>query len=96
MMIVGTKDALRQLGRQLLEAADSEDIGSEAWPREVAKPGVLGPYKDIPDFKLSFHLAPSNELAKTLPMKRHAPHVAVFLFIAAFTIIGLWSAFRSL
>jgi hypothetical protein len=73
LMVVGDRRSLKALGQQLVAAADTEPSSSsskENWPVEVLHPAVAGPYADVPDFALSFHLEGSTPASELLPLRR--------------------------
>ena len=56
LMIVGDHATLKRLGQQLQAAAPLNEPVARGWPPVVARPQVVGPYKDLRGFGLSFHL----------------------------------------
>jgi hypothetical protein len=90
LMIVGTSDAMRALAQQLLAASDAATAStSDDWPKEIARPTVIGPYTDVPDYGLSFHLRGSAPLEKVVPHRRRNMWWPIFLAIAALAATGL-------
>jgi hypothetical protein len=87
MIVVGTADSLRSLARNL-EAAVEAKSSSEQWPPCIIEPEVVSPYRDLSEFKLSFHLEGSVPSADVIPRIRSAPHPLVFLGITFLSIIG--------
>lgn len=96
LMVVGDRNALRALGQQLVAAADAEDSSppTQGWPVEVSHPVVVGPYKDVPEFSLSFHLQDSSQTSKVLPLRRCNLPAPIFLAVTACTVVGLVTIFR--
>lgn len=95
LMVVGTPAALTSLGEQLVAAADSEEPATAAWPRSIAKPATAGPYKDIADFKLSFHVtAEPASLGKILPLQRHATPLATIVLVGVGFVVGAVTILR--
>jgi hypothetical protein len=95
LMIVGDAAALEALGRQLQAAVPLDERTAPGWPRVVARPEVLGPYKDLRGFKLSFHIKGDSPVESLLPLRRRALRVPVLLLIAACAITGavtIWEA----
>jgi len=95
-MIVGDEAALKSLGQQLILASDSDAEASsdKQWPVLIASPEVAGPYQDVRDFSLSFHLGNASSCQKLLPVSRRSIPVALFVPLTIFSAIGLISAFR--
>lgn len=60
LMVIGTADELHRLGQQLL-AVGQFPVQEGNWPAEVAHPMVVGPYRDAPDFQLSFHVRATRQ-----------------------------------
>jgi hypothetical protein len=88
-MIIGTAEALENLGTQLLSAANtSTHAGLPDWPAPVASPTVSGPYIDEPGFKLSFHLLRAPQLPKSLPLRRRGPPTGLILAVGTLALIG--------
>ena len=90
LMVVGTAAALRSLARQLLtgvESASNAKVG--AFPLSVATPKVVGPYKDIPGFTLSFHLPGSVPLGQAIPLRRRSLVLPLLILVTFCTIIGV-------
>ena len=88
-MVVGTPSSFKVLGQQLLAAAESDSNSATAsWPTQVANPDIVGPYTDIPDFKLSFHLQGSSPLESILPIGRRSMPGLLIFAVAAFAFIG--------
>ncbi len=96
LMIVGTRSSLKALGQQLVAAADAEPSSSSTanWPIEVSHPAVAGPYKDVPDFALSFHLEGSSPASEVLPLRRRNLPAPLFLAVAICAMVGLITIFR--
>jgi hypothetical protein len=90
LMIVGTSDSMRVLAKQLLAACDAASLSTaNDWPQEIARPAVIGPYTDVSDYSVSFHLQGSAPLEKVAPHKRRNMWWPFFLAMAAFAATGL-------
>jgi len=96
LMIVGDEAGLKSLGQQLIQASSSgvEVSSDQQWPILVARPMVSGPYKDIRDFSLSFHLGNASSCQKMLPVSRRNIHVSLLASLTILSAIGLISIFR--
>ena len=96
LMVVGTVSSLRALAQQLLSATETESppSGSEPWPREVATPEVVGPFKDLPGFTLSFHLQGSAPLSQVVPLRRRTLPTPLLLAVAVCAIAGVVTIFH--
>jgi len=70
LMVVGSKDALQALGAKLIEAKAEPSARANNWPATVATPQTVGPYTNVSDFSLSFHLEGSASLEQVVP---HVP-----------------------
>lgn len=80
LMVVGTPAALAALGKQLIHL-EPEPAPNAQWPPEIAKPETVGPYKDLPDFTLSFHVQGSAQLDKVVPLGRRTLRAPLFIAI---------------
>lgn len=91
LMVVGSRLSLKTLGQQLIAAADAEPASppSRDWPVEVARPTVVGPYVDIPEFRLSFHLEGESPAADVLPLRRSGPPTVLLIAVAVCAAVGL-------
>ena len=93
LMIIGQREALRHLGQQLLAGSDSEPIRAvPGWPPRILTIDADSPYRDNPNFHVSFHLELeplSEHFQKKKP--RYAPHAVVFLAIAFLALLGTLS-----
>jgi hypothetical protein len=87
-MVVGDRAALEVLGRQLHNAVPSEARVAPGWPREVASPSVIGPYKGIPNFRLSFHIKDESSLQKVLPLRRRTWWTPLLIAVAVLAVTG--------
>jgi hypothetical protein len=97
LMIIGSAEALGRLGVQLQSAANAEVSALlPDWPPAVARPSVSGPYLNVTDFELSFHVLRAEQLPKSLSLLRRGPPLALLLTIAALSLIGLVSIVRLL
>jgi hypothetical protein len=95
LMIVGDRTSLSALAMQLQAAVDSPPNAPLAsWPAVVANPPVLGPYKDIQDFKLSFHLEGSSPLEQVIPLRRRGPPFLFLVVVAILAVTGIISIAR--
>jgi len=94
LMIVGSASALRALGQDLITAADSPPTSASPFPPQVATPAVTGPFKDRPDFTLSFHLPGSSPLTEVAPLRRQATPTPVFLAVAVCAVVGAITLLR--
>lgn len=93
-MVVGTPESLKALGAQLQTAGDFASKASQGWAPEVAHPLIYGPYKDVPDFQLSFHLAGDAPLSTAAPHTRRNMPAPLLLVVAACAIVGAVTIFR--
>jgi hypothetical protein len=94
LMVVGTPESLKSLGVQLQTAGDFMNESSKDWPSEVASPIVSGPYKDIPDFQLTFHIAGNAPISKATPLVRRNMPAPLFVIIAVCAVVGALTIFR--
>jgi len=94
LMVVGSAEALKTLGTQLQAAGDFVSKPSKDWPAEVAHPLVAGPYRDVPDFQLTFHLVGDAPLSTAAPHIRRTMPAPLFLVIAACAVVGAVTIFR--
>ncbi|MBC7624381.1 MAG: hypothetical protein H7232_13440 [Aeromicrobium sp.] len=94
MMVVGSPAAMRTLGQQLVAAANDLAPVTERWPKEIASPSVVGPYRDIGDFQFSFHLRGSSPLGEVAPMGRRTLHPLVFVTVTGCTVVGAVTILR--
>lgn len=89
-MIIGSAEALERLGAQLQLAASAQvNPLLPDWPSAVARPSVSGPYVNVSDFDLSFHVLRSQQLPRGLRLLRRGPPLALSLTITALALIGL-------
>lgn len=93
LMVIGTAGELHRLGQQLL-AVGQFPVREGSWPAEVAHPMVIGPYRDAPNFQLSFHVAGEEPMPKSLPLVRRSPRGAITVGTLVLALIGLLSVFR--
>lgn len=93
-MVVGTPESLKALGAQLQTAGDFVNAPSKNWPPEVAHPLISGPYKDVPDFQLSFHLVGDAPLSTVAPQTRRNMPAPLLLAVAACTVVGALTILR--
>ena len=96
LMVVGNRPSLKALGQQLVAAADAEaaSLSAQGWPARVAYPEVVGPYKDIPNFSLSFHLEGPSPAAEVLPLRRRGLPTSLFIAVAVCAAVGLFTIGR--
>ncbi|MDD3448720.1 MAG: hypothetical protein PHF72_06775 [Gammaproteobacteria bacterium] len=88
LMVIGTSASLRALGQQLLSATGEQAGGATGWPPSVAEPETMGPYKDVAEFRLSFHVQGDGPPGGGLPLRRHAMPAVFFLAIGACALVG--------
>jgi|SRR4051812_34061942 hypothetical protein len=95
LMIIGTPAALKNLGQRLVEASNPEAITeATSWPRAIVAPDVVGPYKDVSAFGLSFHLQGTEPLEKVAPFTRRTVWSPLFVLVTLFAIVGLVTVWR--
>jgi len=95
LMIVGTSSSLKGLGQQLLAAAESDSKSANTpWPPQVACPAIVGPYKNMPEFKLSFHLQGTSPLESILPIRRSGMPTLFVVAVAICAIVGVFTIVR--
>ena len=96
LMVVGDRASIKALGEQLLVAAGAEATTEDKgnWPVEISHPSVVGPYKDVPDFSLTFHLEGPGAVAEILPLRRRNLPPLVFIVIAVSAAVGAMTAAR--
>lgn len=95
LMIIGTPASMRDLAQQLLNACNQEsNAKATPWPAAIATPNVVGPYKDIRHFGLSFHLQGSEPLEKIAPLARRTVWTPVFFLAALFAVVGVVTVWR--
>ena len=95
LMVVGSPDSLKQLAQQLLTAVEAHpEKTSESWPPEIVAPRIIGPYTDMPDFALSFHIKGAAPLSEVVPLKRRTLPTPLFLAVAVCAITGVVTLLR--
>ncbi|MBS0372288.1 MAG: hypothetical protein JSS57_24160 [Proteobacteria bacterium] len=96
LMVVGDRSSLKALGQQLVVAADvdSPAPSAQGWPMEIAHPEVVGPYKDVSGFALSFHLEGALLANDVLPLTRRGLPTPLFLAVAVCATVGLFTIGR--
>lgn len=94
LMVIGTPEGLKELGAQLQTAGEFASKSSTNWPTEIAHPWVAGPYKDVPDFQLSFHIAGDIPISAVLPLTRRSMPTPLLLVISACAVVGLITIVR--
>jgi len=88
-MIIGSAEALGQLGAQLQTAGTAAaNTRLPDWPPVIASPTVFGPYVNEPDFKLSFHVLRTSEVPRSLPLCRRGLPIWLSLAFGVLTLIG--------
>ena len=89
LMIIGTAEALSELGRELQAVASHAPENHPAnWPAQIAVLNSASPYLDRPDYRVSFHVQ-TVPLPEVLQRRsRQAPRTATFLAIAALVAVG--------
>jgi hypothetical protein len=95
-MVVGDRASIKALGEQLLVAAGAEATTEDKgnWPVEISHPAVAGPYKDVPDFSLTFHLEGPAAVAEILPLRRRNLPLLVFIAVAVLAAFGAMTFVR--
>jgi hypothetical protein len=96
LMIIGTPASMRALGQELLRASDDPGLERDTvgWPRSIAAPEIVGPYKDSRGFSLSFHLQGTTPLETAAPLQRRTLWPPLFLLVATLTMVGAVSVWR--
>jgi hypothetical protein len=81
LMIIGTPASMKALGQELLRASDDTGLQpADGWPRSIAAPEIVGPYKDIRGFSLSFHLKGTAPLETVAPLQRRTLWLPLFSY----------------
>jgi len=95
MMVVGSQVALRNLAQQLAAATDGSVSNNEPWPKEILSPWTEGPYRDRPDFTLSFAIRGTAPLQKDFPHTRLNPFwEPVWYAVMVCAIVGVVAIMR--
>jgi hypothetical protein len=95
LMIIGTPASIKDLAQQLLNACNQQSATvATPWPPAIATPNVVGPYKDIRQFGLSFHLQGAEPLEKVAPFTRRTLWPPVFFLAALFSVVGVVTVLR--
>jgi hypothetical protein len=90
LMIIGSAAELNQLGTQLLGASDPHPGPViPNWPATVASPAVTGPYSNVKDFQLSFHVSESDELPPSLKITRRGAPPLFILIVSVCALVGV-------
>jgi hypothetical protein len=90
LMIIGSAAELKQLGAKLLAASDARPHPAiPDWPATVANPSVTGPYSNVKDFQLSFHLAESDEPPTSLQLVRRGAPPLFIAIVVLCTLVGV-------
>ncbi|MCP5265037.1 MAG: hypothetical protein H6934_02950 [Burkholderiaceae bacterium] len=96
LMVIGSRSSLRALGKQLIEATDVTRLavpdGNE--PVKVAHPPVAGPYSDVSDFNLTFHLEGAAPAPEVLPPSRRSPRPVLVVAVLACALVGVVTIIR--
>ena len=89
-MVAGDRASIKALGEQLPVAAGGEAIndGKGKRPIKISHPFTVGPYKDVPDFALTFHLEGQGPLAEILPLRRRDLPPLVCVAVAVLAAVG--------
>lgn len=97
MMVIGSRAALQYLAQQLTAATDGSVTNNEPSPKELFSPWTEGPYRDISDYTLSFHLRGTAPLRKNFPHARNNPFLTpVLIGILVFALVGAITIVRGL
>jgi hypothetical protein len=94
LMVIGSPEALSELGQQLQSAGARSDAEGTSWPVEVASLKTEGPYSDVPEFKLSFHTDPRSGMPASLGVRRRNLPLPVFLVLGALAVVGAFAMIR--
>ena len=89
LMVIGDHESLQALGRQLLDAKPGGAVAVPGWPQQVASPLVVGPYGDIRNFRLSFHIKGDSVLEEMVPIPRRALRFPVLIVVAILALVGV-------
>ena len=97
LMIIGTPEALANLGQQLQAARDfTSTPETSGWPSQIAVLAAESPYRDRPDSQVSFHVQRQPLTAALQKRPRHGPSTTFLLVVAALTLFGALSLVRLL
>jgi hypothetical protein len=88
LMVIGDRDAMQALGRQLLDEKFTNELTASGWPPQIACPAVVGPYGDVHDFKLSFHIKGDRELEEIVPIRRRVLRLPMIVGFSVCAIVG--------
>jgi hypothetical protein len=94
LMIIGKAESLSELGRQLQSAVSSDASEASGWPLELVSPSSEGPYLDVPEFKLSFHVEAPGGLPDSLRIGRRNLSPAALLVVGVLAIVGSATIFQ--
>ena len=94
LMVIGSPEALSELGKQLQTAGERSDAEGSSWPVEVVSPKTEGPYSDVPEFKLSFHTDPASGIPASLDVRRRNLPAPVFLVLVGLAVVGAFTIIR--
>jgi hypothetical protein len=88
LMVIGDLDSMRALGQQLLEGMPIDGVTAQGWPPQIACPTVVGPYGDVRNFRLSFHLRGNRPLEEVVPIPRRAFRLQLIEAFGVCAIVG--------
>lgn len=95
LMVVGTPPSLKALGQQLVEASVKQSAAeATSWPISIAKLEVTGPYSDVAEYSLSFHLQGNSSLSEVIPHGRRGPSTFTFLALGFCAVVGAFTIAR--
>ena len=94
IMIIGTKDELRQFAVDLQESLEIEPKSTTpGWPQEVLVVSGESPFSDR-DYPITFHVRTEPLAAILKKRPRYEPSAPVFLGISFLALAGLVSLLR--
>jgi hypothetical protein len=88
LMVIGDIESMQALGRQLLEGRPFNGASAPGWPPQIARPTVVGPYGDVRDFRLSFHLKGDRPLEEIVPIPRRGFRLPLLAALGICAVIG--------
>ena len=94
LIVIGTPESLSELGRRLQEVAPISENNPGSWPVEVASPKTEGPYSDVSEFKLSFHVEPAVGIPESLRPHRRNLSPFAFLVVGGLAVLGGITLFK--
>lgn len=93
--MVGSREAIRELGFQLQSGPDFKvNPASTNWPPVIFSPPVISPYQDRPDFSLSFHIEGDVPSEKIIPRSRSKPNTFIIFTTLALAAVGLLTTLK--